>query len=323
MKIGIIGLGYWGEKILNKLIPLFGKDIVICDTNQKKLHDLLNLYSLNPSGCYQDFRFMLDMACIDAVIITTPAETHYEIASEAIKAHKHIFIEKPLCLQIDNVDALSDQVKLFGKIFFINHVYLHSNCIRFIKSLIDNNALGTKIHYFHSIRTNLGAYRKHNVVWDLGPHDLSIIKYLFKDYIVSEIKATCHSNYSPLEQGIQDTAFINISFFNDFSASIFLSWCYPKKIRDVVIMGNTSGIIYENNNRVIVFKHNLCSPFKLTNIKKDIIEEYTQEDDPLTNSLNSFLDCIKKNTLPPIGSSIDFAKEIINLLSLSQNPLLS
>lgn len=323
MKIGIIGVGYWGEKILQTLVAFAGMEIFVCDINQQRLINALNSFPLllSRSQCFSDYRKLLALPAIDAVIIATPAETHFTIAREALEAGKNTFVEKPMCLQTRHAELLAQLVRTSKKKFFVNHTYLHSKCLHFIKKILDENWLGSKIYYLHSTRAQTGVYRAHNVLWDLGPHDFAILKYLFHEDITN-MQGIGNSNFTPLNKRLEDTVFLKLSYKNGISASMYLSWCHPKKIRDIVIVGEEKMLLFENNDKVSIFEHNLSPSDTAKNLNNKLVHEYSPNDDPLSNTLNCFIECIKKDVdTPPLGSCVDFASEIVFLLVSAQQTL--
>src|SRR3990172_6232180 len=179
IKIGIIGAsGYWGRKILKAISSLSNAEVLICSgySNLKRLNEVIeSSYPLSLSKPQKtlNHREIIHSPVIDAVIISTPAEKHFSIACEALREGKHVCLGKPMCLRVDNAHELAQLAKYKDRILFFDHTYLHSKCIHFIKDKIDSYEIGKNI-YYHSHRTQIGIYRSFSVLWDLGPHDLSI-----------------------------------------------------------------------------------------------------------------------------------------------------
>ena len=328
IKVGIVGAsGYWGRKVLRALLDLSYVEVGACagHSDWNRLIDVVqSSYSDYPPTSLPkttlNYHDVIQRPELDAIIIATPAETHFSLASEALRAGKHVFVEKPVCLGLAEAQDLAQLARASGRLLFIDHTYLHSECIHFIKGKIDGGELGAKIHYFHSNRTQMGIYRSHSVLWDLGPHDLSIVKYLFSNEVLDSTFGCGHSSFGALEhdteEAVQDTAFFKLSFKSGFSASAYLSWCHPKRSRDIVIAGEQMMILFENNSRVSLFEHNLSSRTSQQAMDWHLVEEHVFDDDPLKNSLRCFAESLLKEEQPtlPRGASPAFACEIVEIL---------
>ena len=184
MRIGLIGAsGYWGRKILFLLDKIEGGELKVCSakSNLDTLNNIISTYFCNKEKkdlvLTSDYSEIITSANIDAVIITTPAETHYSVAKQALLNGKHVFIEKPLCLNSRDVKELIKIAKMQGRILFTDHTYLHSKCINYLKTKIEEGCIGDPL-FLYSNRSQMGIYRNHNVIWDLCPHDLSILFFL-------------------------------------------------------------------------------------------------------------------------------------------------
>lgn len=181
INIGIIGCGHWGPNFVRNFNQISGVRVkYACDLNLKRLSHIKGLYphltvTRNLAGVLKD-------EDVGAVIVATPAQTHYAIAKEALSHGKHVLVEKPISLKINQAQALIKIAKKKKKILMVGHTFKFNPGINKLKSLINDNLLG-KIYYIYSRRTNLGPLRKDvNALWDLAPHDISIISYLLDSY---------------------------------------------------------------------------------------------------------------------------------------------
>ncbi|NIM79180.1 MAG: Gfo/Idh/MocA family oxidoreductase [Candidatus Aminicenantes bacterium] len=324
IKIGIIGAsGYWGKKILPAILSFPNVEVVVCagNSDSQKLSEAAAEVRLRFPRLIEllGFKPVIEHPSLDAVIVATPAETHFSIAGEALKAGKHVFLEKPMCLRLDQARELTKLAKRKNKILFIDHTYLHSKCLHFIKKKLDEGDLGTKIHYFHTNRTQMGIYRLHNILWDLGSHDLSIVKYLFPDEVLDGIKVDGWLNFQPYGDHTSgnfiDTISFRLSYRSGFIASAFLSWCYPKRARDIIIAGENRMVVFENNTKITIFEHDMSSRNSTGEIQWHLVEEYSPDDNPLRNSLRCFFSCVEKKKIKTnYWLSPDFACQIIGQL---------
>lgn len=316
MNIGIIGAGgYWGIKILHELACLDGVIVKACMTFHR--HDnLINVitsvfqFDSRPS-IVVDLNDILDDSEIDAVIISSPAESHYLLALETLKAGKHVFIEKPLCLNSSDAESLIDISKSQNKMIFVDNTYLYSDCISYMKEKIEEDVLGKPL-FMHSIRTQMGIYRKHSVLWDLAPHDLSIYKYIFPDENVESVNLFQYSRFHRLSGGVYDSAFYTISFLSGFKASFEIAWCSPKWSRDLVVVGEKGMLLFEGNATV---KHFQCDSLYQSVPDKEnwkLLETYEPDDNPLRCALSSFFQLLNsKHHDVPSHMSPEFSLDII------------
>jgi predicted dehydrogenase len=180
------------------------------------------------------------------------------------------------------------------------------------------------LRYFHSTRTQTGIYRRHSVLWDLGPHDVSMIKYLSgqPNDAIEDIFAVGHCNYCEGQPHANraDTVFFRLCYSGGFRASAFLSWCHPKRARDIVVASDDRFILFEENSRLSVYEHNM--PLALAGDNPSghrwkwerLIAEKTDRSDPLRIALNCFVSCVAEEAMPPPESSAQFACEVVELL---------
>jgi predicted dehydrogenase len=251
MKIGIIGLGYWGPNLIrnfNERIEI--EKIVGCDLNDDRLRLMkMKFPSINVTDNYKN----LLNSDLDAIIIATPVASHYAIAREALLAGKHIWVEKPFTSKSDQAYDLIEIANSKGLNIFVDHTFIYTDAIKKIKEIIDKGELGDII-YFDSVRVNLGLFQQDvNVTWDLAPHDLSIMNYLLKDYRVAAVKADGIATYYNHE----NIAHISVYFENEACFAHFhVNWTSPVKIRKTIIAGTKKMLIYddmENSEKIKVY----------------------------------------------------------------------
>jgi predicted dehydrogenase len=240
IRVGVIGYGYWGPNVVRNFMGVDGADVaMISDVSMDSLRRIGKDHPHIRTTRYD--RELILSHEIDAVAIVTPVSTHYELAKMALQSGKHIFVEKPFTTstaQAEELINLAEQKKL--KIM-VDHTYLFTGAVRKIKELIDEDVLGD-LFYFDSIRINLGLLQSDiNVVWDLAPHDLSIMDHLIrKDPVALSATGRAHIN------GMEDVAYITAYFQGNLIAHINVNWLSPVKIRTTLIGGQKKMVVWND-----------------------------------------------------------------------------
>jgi len=237
--IGVVGLGYWGPNLARNF-SANDRCILsaICDLNGNRIEKIgLQYPSAKQFTKYEDF---LDV--VDTVAIATPVDTHYKLAKIALEAGRHCLVEKPMTSTIAEAEELISIAKNKGLILAVDHTFLFGSAVQKMKELIDSEELGT-IWYYDSARINLGLFQRDiNVVWDLAPHDLSIMDYLIKQ----EASSLVCLGTSHVPTGLADVAYLNLEFGNGFIANFHVNWLSPTKIRSIIIGGSKKMLIYND-----------------------------------------------------------------------------
>ena len=208
LKIAQIGIGYWGPNLLRNLVGNKRCIVkVVVDLSEERRFFARSLFPSIPTTA--DFGAVLADAAIDAVVIATPAATHFDLVTRALKAGKHVLVEKPMASSVAGVEAIAVEAEKSGRIAMVGHTFLFNPAVRFLKSLIDSGELG-KIRYIYSQRLNLGRIRSDvDALWNLGPHDVSIIQYLLGDPQPAAVKRT---GMDFIQKGVDDVVFLNIEY---------------------------------------------------------------------------------------------------------------
>lgn len=291
-KIALVGVGYWGEKLLTTLISLPHIQVkYCCDISEKIVHQkkYLSPFSIWTTR-YAD---ILQDNSIDAIFIATPLITHYLMVSQALVAKKHVFVEKPFVENLSEALEIKELAAKNNKTVMVDNTYLYDLGIHDIKKIIIDGTLG-KLYLYDSVRLGYGIFREQeNVIWDLAVHDLAIIDYLFNKE-VSHIK-TLHSSISQ----IVDTAVIQIKYPNNFFANINVSWLSPNKIRLIRIVGEKGIAIYQqlpDNSRIIkVYKKDSCN--SVLNEIRSKKYSHTFRRLPLTRICSKFIEIVSNNKI--------------------------
>jgi len=325
LRIGIVGLGYWGPNLVRNLADTPSFDVsYLCDVRAEPLEALARRYP----GVLHTSRFedMLEDDTLDAVAIATPVSTHFSLAMAALEADKHVFVEKPLAASSEQVRQLTDVAEEKGLVLMPGHTFLYSPAVTTIKRLIDSGELG-EIYFISSSRVNLGLHQPDvSVVWDLGPHDFSILRY-WLDGLPAEVSAVSRSCLLP---DVPDVAFINLRYPSGTVAHVELSWLAPSKLRRTAIVGSEKMVVYDDtsNEPVRVFDSgvNLREPetfgeFRLTYRTGDIVSPRIDAAEPLAIELRDFCNAINKSIQP--RSSSGLGVEVVRMMEAVDRSLSS
>ncbi|UFS71104.1 Gfo/Idh/MocA family oxidoreductase [Geomonas sp. RF6] len=241
IKIGIIGYGYWGPNVARNFNETPGARVVaISDVDQRVLQRAEKLYP-HVRTC-TDCREILSSPEIDVVAIVTPVSSHFPLAKEALLNGKHIFIEKPFTSCVSEAEELIELAERRGLKIMVDHTFLFTGAVRKIKELIEGDVLGD-LYYFDSIRINLGLFQKDvNVVWDLAPHDLSIMDYLFN----RDPSAVMATGIAHFNNGLEDLAYITVYYPGNVIAHLNVNWLSPVKIRTTLIGGQKKMLVWND-----------------------------------------------------------------------------
>lgn len=229
IKFGVIGYGYWGPNVVRNLEQLEGSSLVaVCDTNSVARQRVQKQYP--HLKIVSETAALLSSPEIDAIAIITPVWTHYELAKAALENGKHVFVEKPFTSDSKQAEELIELAARKNLKLMVDHTFLFTGAVRKIRQLLQDGTLG-KIYYYDSTRVNLGLFQHDvNVIWDLAPHDLSIINYLIEED-PEAVSATGQVHLN----GHEDIAFITIYFPNKIIAHINVNWLSPVKVRTTLI----------------------------------------------------------------------------------------
>ncbi|GIK76697.1 MAG: oxidoreductase [Actinomycetes bacterium] len=241
--MAVVGLGYWGPNRLRVINDLHEAEVGwICDLEPARL---AHHAERNPlARATADIDEPLADPAVDAVIIATPVFAHEELATKALEAGKHVFVEKPLAASCSQAAGLVELAERRDLVLACGHTFLHSPPVQAAKAMIDAGDLGA-IHYVSSSRVNLGPYRSDvSAIFDLGPHDFSILRY----WIERNPATVSAIGLDAISPGVADVAFVHLDFRDDLIAHVELSWLAPSKLRRTVIIGSEKMLVYEDGS---------------------------------------------------------------------------
>lgn len=239
--IGIVGYGYWGPNLVRNFANNESSRVIgVSDLDSEKLTACARRHP--GIATTSDFAELLRRPEIDAMVIATPVHTHYELALAALRAGKHVLVEKPLAPTSDQVQHLADEADRRGLTLMVDHTFLYTPAVQKIRELLQQDQLG-EIFYYDSTRSSLGLFQSDvNVIWDLAVHDISIIQYLLEeDPVAVSATGSCHVAGSP-----ENMAHITLFFDSKCVAHVSVNWLSPVKIRQTFIGGSKKMISYND-----------------------------------------------------------------------------
>jgi len=302
--VGVIGCGYWGPNLVRNFRALPGARVkVVCDLSDARLKHVGSLYpEIKTTNSVDEVMADSD---INAVVVATPVHLHYELAKASLSAGKHTFIEKPMASSLAECQELVALAEEKDLRLMVGHTFLFSPSVRKIKEIVDGGQIG-KLLYIASRRLNLGLFQKDiNVVWDLAPHDISIILYLMGRQPTS-VSCRGSANITP---GIEDVANMALKFDGSGYAAVHNSWLDPRKVREMTIVGTKRMIVYDDieplqklriyDARVEAPPHyDTFAEFHYSYHYGDMYAPHIDQDEPLRVECQHFVDCIGSGQTP-------------------------
>jgi predicted dehydrogenase len=316
IKVAAVGCGYWGPNVIRNLSEVPGFDLRwICDADPKRLAPVAARYpAAKPTTRIDD---VFGDASVQAIYLATPVSTHYDLARRALNLGKHVLIEKPLATTIEEAEELANLAESRRLTLLVGHTFVFSPPVRKIKELIDSGMLGP-IYYVETTRVNLGLFQKDvSVVWDLGPHDISILNYWF-DEVPVHVTARGRSY---LGEALEDVAFLTLEYPSGILAQLQISWLAPSKLRRTSIVGRQKMIVYDDLEpveKVKIFDRGVdrqpasFGEFQLTYRSGDILSPRLDTTEPLRIECEHFLECIRTGRTPDASprSGVDVVRVI-------------
>ncbi len=303
LKAAVIGAGYWGPNLIRNFLMLDEiETVVACDLDEGRLAKMRKLFHGIETAT--DHNEVISRSDMDIVVIATPVSTHHEIAKKALLSGKHCFIEKPMTASVAEAEELIEIAATTGLKLFVDHTFIYTGAVRKMKEIITSGRLG-ELYYFDSVRINLGLFQHDvNVIWDLAPHDLSIMDYLLeKKALAVSATGTCH-----VGNGLEDIAYITLEFENNLIAHFHVNWLAPMKIRRTLIGGTRSMIVYDDteaSEKVKIYDKGIDVTTRegvydtLVQYRTgDMLSPKLDQEEALAVGTRHFVDCILNDTTP-------------------------
>jgi len=324
VRVAVVGLGYWGPNLVRNLyeLPEVAEVAAVCDADPKRLATLQRRYPA--VGTTQAYTELLEDPSIDAIVLATPVTTHYPLAAAALESGKHVFVEKPLAASTTEAEALIELADRKGLVLMPGHTFLYSPPVETIKSIIDSGELG-EIYFVSMSRVNLGLHQSDvSVVWDLGPHDFSILRYWLDEtpVHVSAMSRGCVMPDTP------DVAFVNLEYASKTVAHVELSWLAPSKLRRTTVVGSQKMIVYDDtsNEPVRVFDSGVVLPdpgsfgeHKMSYRTGDIVSPQIAAREPLMAEMADFCRSIQTGGVPRSSATLGY--EVVRLIEAVDDSL--
>jgi predicted dehydrogenase len=325
VRVAAVGCGYWGPNVIRNLDALPNFDLCcICDADVERLRSVATRYPRAHATTRVDD--LWEDPAIDAVYLATPVSTHDLLVERALQAGKHVLVEKPLATTVERAQALADLAAERNLTLMIGHTFVFSPPVRKVKELLDAGMIGP-IYYVETTRVNLGLFQKDvSVLWDLGPHDVSILLYW-----LGEVPTTVSARgRSYLGETLEDVAFVTLEFPSGILAQMQISWLAPSKLRRTSVVGRQRMIVYDDVEpveKVKVFDRGVdrqpasFGEFQLTYRSGDIISPRLDATEPLYLECAHFLECIQTGQEP--DTSPRSGVDVVRVLHAAERSLRS
>ena len=300
LRVGVVGCGYWGSKHVRVLscMPEVSS-VAVIDRDPRTREKTVALFPTSTPYANLDAA----LPHVDALIVATPPQTHCDVGLKCLRAGKHVLLEKPIATSMSEALLLVEEARRSNLTLMAGHTFEFNPAIHELKRRIVAGELG-RIHYIHSSRLNLGLYRSDvNVVWDLAPHDISIMNYL-----LDSVPTTVAAWASPNASEIEDVAFLRFEY-REIGVAGFahLSWLDPKKTREVIVVGSKKMAIYNDlvEEQLRIFDRGVMRPEELSSFERplsyrygDIVSPWIDFKEPLALEVQHFVSCVQRGIAP-------------------------
>lgn len=319
-----LGCGYWGPNLLRNFSALPGCDVrYAVDASAERRAFVQSNFPRTTAVASADVVF--DDPDVTAVIIATPAATHFALAKQALECGKHVLVEKPLATSVAEVDALGRCAEQRGLIVMAGHTFIYNPAVRYVKRLIDSGELGD-VRYVYSQRLNLGRIRSDiDAMWNFAPHDISIIQYWLDD---QEPVSVLRQGLDCIQPGVEDVVFLNLAYAKKIIANIHVSWLDPQKVRKMTVVGSRKMVVYDDvaDDKIAIFDKGIDRKAILgehmdfdeparadfSYRSGDILLPQVKFVEPLRLEAEHFLECIRTGKEPATG--IAHARTVVSIL---------
>jgi len=303
IRVGVIGYGYWGPNIVRNFNNGdVSRVMMVCDQRTESLRKVQQAYP--QVSVTRDSAELINSPQIDVVAVVTPVWTHFELAKAALKNGKHVFVEKPFTFTSAQAEELVNLAEQKNLLIMVDHTFLFTGAVKKIRQLIDDGTLGN-LYYYDSTRVNLGLFQHDvNVIWDLAPHDLSIMDHLIQEK-PEGVVATAERHLN----GLEDVAFLTFYFPHNVIAHINVNWLSPVKIRTTLIGGEKKMVVWndlEADEKIRIYDRGVEKTANADGIYELLVKYRTgdmwapqvEHTEALKKELEYFADCINSNRTP-------------------------
>lgn len=327
IRIGVIGCGYWGPNHIRNFSSLKAAGAQMAaaaDTDPARRNHIAELYP--GVRMVENGDTILEDREIDAVVVATPVRTHYALARKALEAGKHVLVEKPFVTQVDQADDLVSLSRRQRRVLMVGHTFEYTAAVNRIREIVAAGEIG-EVLYVRSLRVNLGLFQKDiNVLWDLAPHDLSILLYVLQR-MPSAVSAVGSAHVT---DGVEDVVVLTLEFGPSVMANVIVSWLDPRKVREMTLVGKRKMLVYDDisaNEKIRIYDKGVDGPrhydsfgeFQYSYRYGDIVTPMLKEHEPLRAECAHFLDCIRSGAEPRSGGEV--GARVTRILSAAQQSL--
>lgn len=321
--LAVVGLGYWGPNLLRVLADNPDAEVRwICDLDDDRLAKYGRRYPA--AGVTTSIEEVIADPGVEAVVIATPLHTHHELATRVLEAGKHAFVEKPLASSCALVDDLVGVARAQHRVLMCGHTFIYSPPVRAIRQMLDAGTLGS-IYFISSSRVNLGLHQRDtSVIWDLGPHDFSILLYWLGEAPTS-VRTVGRDS---IVKGVADVAFISLRFASGIIANVELSWLAPSKLRRTVLVGSERMVIYDDgalepvrvfDSGVVYRDPETFGEYHLSYRSGDILSPKIESDEPLALELADFLQAVRSEGEVALNTGL--ARDVVRMVEAADRSL--
>lgn len=304
IRVGAIGCGYWGPNLIRNFVEIPGADLhAVADLDEERLAHIQSRYP-QIQHVTQDYRDLFAMD-LDAVVISTPPQTHFDITRDCITNGLHVLVEKPLSISVDEAQRMIELAEMHNRILMVGHTFEFNPAVTTLREMIQGGELG-EIYYIDAVRASLGLFHPTlNVVWDLAPHDISILINLLGH--MPERVAT--QGMACVQDSVEDVAYLTLMFPQNILTHIRLSWLDPHKTRRITVVGSEKMVVYDdvdNQEKIRVFdkrvqairRTDTFGEFQFAYHYGSIVSPYIHFEEPLRLECSHFLECIREEKQP-------------------------
>lgn len=303
LNVGVVGFGYWGPNIVRNVMSINSLNLkAVCDVNPATLKNFESQYPHIQT--YASYEKLIQSKNIDIVAVITPVSSHYAITKLALEAGKHVFVEKPFTATVREAEELVLLAEKNKCCVMVDHTFIYTGAVRKIKNLIESGDMG-ELNYYDSTRVSLGLFQHDvNVIWDLAPHDFSIIDYV----INSKPKTLIAQGADHVGRGMENLAYITMNYENNLMVHINVNWLSPVKVRSTLIGGQKKMLVWDDlqaDEKIKIYDRGVdinektdIYRLKVDYRSGDMWSPKIEHKEALRSELECFVDCIKNNKVP-------------------------
>ena len=320
LRFGVIGCGYWGPKIARNINSLSNASVTfLCDMDENRLVQMAMDYPMARACADAAELFTSD---VDCVVIATPVRSHFTLARQALLSGKHVMVEKPLTANVAEAEQLVALARELNLVLMVGHTFEYSPAVNELRTLVRDGQMG-RIYCVETERLNLGLFRNDiDVIWDLAPHDVSILNYILGEEPVS-VRVSAHGH---LRAAISDNAHIDLQYANGATAHIHVSWMHPTKVRRVTLIADDRMAVYDDTNPAEMLRlFNMGA-----DVEADPVVSYRHGEitiphiawvEPLRLECEDFANAVRHGVTPRASGAVGLA--VVRILAAAQQSLLA